>query len=113
MKKKNILLKYVLPVIVLVCGTVLASIVLDMGGITTERIKYTIMGDNYEGAYVIDNIDYVAKINVFDISYRNMASGVVVEVQTTTLESLPAELRYPIKHYFKSNFTSESELKNK
>jgi len=113
MKMRKILLKYVLPVIMLVCGIVLASIVLDMVGITTERIKYTIMRDNYEGAYVIDNIDYIAKIKVFDISYRNMASGVVVEVQTTTLESLPAELIYPIEHYFRSNFTSESELKNK
>lgn len=97
-----------------IVGGIAIAFIVFLLGINKESLKYTIMGDNYEGPYVINNINYIEEINVFDVSATHLASGVTVEVATSdTLKLLPPEVRYPIEYYLKSKNLSEKDLKKR
>lgn len=69
-----------------------------------EQAIYNIMGDNYQGQYAINYINYTAEINVMEFSATHVSSGAVVKFATDdTLEAIPPEVRYPLEAYLKSH----------
>ena len=114
MNKKQAIFVWVKKIISQSIVGIIVAVVLTAIGLNKEALKYSVEGDNYQGPYVVNYMDYSVTENVFRVDAMHIASGVqVTAVSSDTVTALHSELEYPIKYYLKINNLTEEKLKKR